>query len=136
MLIYETDSMSELSQKLIEELQTRSYRDIEDKAGVSRGAIEKIVRGQVTIPRLETLEKLATYWSLPLWRVVEMAGIDLGLPTAPDDLARQLTSLSLRLPEIEPIVHFLLKLHPEDLRGVVAYLQTIDRLRDGLKPNE
>lgn len=129
MLMQETDrAMSELSRKLAEELKTISYRDLEVRTGVSRGSLENIVREQnIEFPKLETLEKLATYWKFPLWRVIEMAGIDLGYPRSIDELGQQLMSLAHRLPEIEPIVQYLLKLYPEDLRGVIAYLEVLDR---------
>lgn len=132
MLMLETDrAMSELSRKLVDELKTQSYRDLEAKTGVSRGALEGIVREQIKeFPKLETLDKLAAYWKLPMWRVVEMAGIDLGLPRSIDETVQQLMSLAQRLPEIEPIVQYLLKLYPEDLRGVVAYLEALDRQRN------
>jgi transcriptional regulator with XRE-family HTH domain len=128
----ETDlAMSELSRKLNEELKTYSYRDLEIRTGVSRGSLEGIAREQITeFPKLETLDKLATYFKLPLWRVIEMAGIDLGMNRSISDTIEQLNSLARRMPEIEPIVMYLLKLYPEDLRGVVAYLETLDRMRN------
>lgn len=122
---------SELSRKLTEELRTKSYRDLEAATGVSRGSLEGIARDQITeFPKLETLDKLATYFKLPLWRVIEMAGIDLGLHRSVSDTIDQLNSLARRMPEIEPIVVYLLKLYPEDLRGVVAYLEALDRQRN------
>lgn len=122
---------SELSRRLNEELRTKSYRELEELTHVSRGSLEGIARDQITeYPKLETLDKLATYWKLPLWRVIEMTSIDLGLPRSIDETVQQLMSLSKRLPEIEPIVQYLLKLYPEDLRGVVAYLEVMDRQRN------
>jgi transcriptional regulator with XRE-family HTH domain len=122
---------TELWRKLNEELRLKSYREMEAATDVSRGALENIARGQNTdFPKLETLEKLATYWKLPLWRVIEMAGVNLGLPRSIDETVQQLSSLAKRLPEIEPIVQYLLKLYPEDLRGVVAYLEALDRSRN------
>lgn len=131
MITYRTEhAMSDLAEFLGRELKDSSYRDLEEKTKVSRGSLENIIGQQnKEFPKLETLEKIAKAYSLPLWRVIEMAGIELGLPGAPDDLARQLTSLGNRIPEIQPIVGFLLKLHPDDMRGVVAYLRTVDQLR-------
>lgn len=128
----ETDLvMSELSRKLNEELRAISYRDLEARTGVSRGSLEGIAREQITeFPKLETLDKLATYWKLPLWRVIEMSGIDLGMSRSVSDTIEQLNSLAQRMPEIEPIVVYLLRLYPEDLRGVVAYLEALDRTRN------
>jgi transcriptional regulator with XRE-family HTH domain len=132
MFMLETDrAMSELSRKIADELKQISYRDLEARTGVSRGSLEHIAREENTdFPKLETLEKLATYWKLPMWRVIEMAGVDLGLPRSVDELGQQLMSLASRLPEIEPIVQYLLKLYPDDLRGVVAYLESVDRQRN------
>lgn len=132
MLAYETDhAMSELSRKLNEELRTQSYRDLEEKIGVSRGTLEHLAKERnEEFPKLETLDKLAIYWKKPLWQVIEMAGIDLGLAKSVNDTIDQLNSLARRMPEIEPIVVYLLKLYPEDLRGVVAYLEALDRTRN------
>ncbi len=131
MAVDETVLMSELSRKLAKELETQSYRDLEGKIKVSRGTLEHLAKGRnKDAPELETLDKLATYWKLPLWRVIQMAGIDLGLPRSIDELGQQLMSLTKRMPEIEPIVQYLLKLYPEDLRGVVAYLESVDRQRN------
>src|SRR4051812_45612535 len=111
---------SDLAGFLAREVEQSSLRVVAAKTGVSKTAIDNIVKGKnVELPQLETLEKIATAYNLPLWRVVEMIGIDVGLPDTPDSLARRLTALSGHLPEIEPIVDYLLRLHPDDLRGVV-----------------
>lgn len=124
--------MSELSDFLGQKLKDSNYRDLEAKTKVSRGSLENIVKQENTkFPELETLEKIAIAYKIPLWRVIEMAGIELGLSQRLGDTASRLTSLADRMPEIEPIVGYLLKLHPDDLRGVVAYLETLDRLRGG-----
>lgn len=129
MLVYETDHiMSELSRKLAEELTTQTYRELEEKTHISHGTLEHLAKGRnEDFPKLETLDKLATYWKLPLWRVIEMAGVKLGYPQTMDELSVQLTSLAQRIPEIEPIVGYLLRLYPDDLRGVMAYLEALDR---------
>lgn len=110
--------------------QNWSLREAEEEMGVSRSALDNILKGKNQPPRLETLDKLALHFKLPLWRVIEMVDIDLGMPRSVSDMAQQLTSLAARMPEIEPIVAYLLKLYPNDLRGVIAYLETIDRLRN------
>lgn len=126
------EDMTALADFLTREVDNTSYREVEAKTKVSRGSLENIIgHNNKQPPKLETLEKIATAYELPLWRVIEMAGISLGLPASPNDLALQLTSLSIRLPEIEPIVTFLLRLHPDDLRGVVAYMEAVDQLRAG-----
>lgn len=137
--MYETEDQAmsnskqntELRRKLQEELKNKSLRDLESQTEVSRGSIDNIVRGEnVGYPTLETLDKLATYWGLPVWRVIEMAGIDLGMPRSADETALQLKSLMKRLPELELVVQALLTLYHEDVRGVVAYLEALDRQRN------
>lgn len=120
---------SDLARLIDGEMRDRkwSLRDAEEEVKVSRSALANILNGKNQPPTLDTLDKLATYFRLPLWRLIEMAGIDLGLTRSIDDTVQQLTSLVRRMPEIEPIVQYLLKLYPEDLRGVVAYLEAIDR---------
>jgi len=120
---------SDLAKLIAETLRDRNWslREADEEIGVSRSALGNIVNGKNQPPTLVTLDKLATYYRLPLWRVIEMAGIDLGLPRSIDETVQQLMSLAKRLPEIEPIVQYLLKLYPEDLRGVVAYLEVLDR---------
>lgn len=130
--------MTDLADMVSREIRDKgwSLREAEEHMKVSRSALGNMINDKDIVPAMETLEKLATYFKLPLWRVIEMAGIDLGLPRTPSDLAQQLTSLAGRMPEIEPIVGFLLKLYPDDLRGVVAYLETLDRLRGGDPPKD
>lgn len=123
--------MSELSDRLAAELRQKTYRDLEANTKISRSTLEHLAKGRNDEhPKLETLDKLATYWNLPLWRVIEMTGIDLGYSRSLEELSLQLLNLAKRLPEIEPIVQYLLKLYPEDLRGVVAYLESVDRQSD------
>lgn len=128
------ETMTELADLLKKELRDKgwSYRDAEEPMKLSRSVIGNIITGKKVdgepqTPKLETLDKLATYFKLPLWRVIEMTGVDLGLTRSIDETVQQLTSLVKRMPEIEPIVQYLLKLYPEDLRGVVAYLELLDR---------
>lgn len=123
-------AMPDLADFLGQKLKESSYRELEGVTRVSRGALENIInRDNTELPKLETLEKIAVAYHLPLWRIVEMAGADLDLPGDADMLARQLTGLAANLPEIDPIVEHLLSLHPDDLRGVVAYLEAVRRQR-------
>lgn len=124
--------MSDLATLIAEELRDKNWslRDAEEEIKVSRSALANILNGKDQIPTMETFDRLATYFRLPLWRVIQMHGIDLGMPTTINETVRQLTSLVERMPELEPIVDYLLNLYPEDLRGVVAYLRTLDQMRN------
>lgn len=121
--------MSDLATMLAEELRDKGWglREAEEEIKVSRSALANILNGKEQVPTMETFDKLATYFKLPLWRVIQMHGIELGLPSTVNETIRQLTSLVERMPELEPIVKYLLNLYPEDLRGVVAYLKLLDQ---------
>lgn len=64
-----------------------SLRDMESRTGVSKALLNNLINGKVVEPRLSTLVGIARAVDLPLGRVIELAGFDLGLPTSPDALA-------------------------------------------------
>jgi transcriptional regulator with XRE-family HTH domain len=122
---------TELARYLQAEVDRTSLRDVAAKTDVSKTAIDNIIKGNMTeLPKLETLDKFAAAYKMPLWKVIEMAGIDLGLSLSVSETIQRLGAVAERMPEFEPIVQYLLKLYPEDLRGVVAYLEALDRQRN------
>lgn len=109
-----------------------SLRDAEAQLGVSRAALSNILTNAEVTPRLDTLEQLATALNLPLWKMIELAGFDLDLTTTPEDKAARLLSLARRQPAYQPIVDHLLDLHPDDLEGVLVYLEAAELRRKRL----
>lgn len=100
-----------------------SLRSAEVETGVSKTALAHILEKPDVMPGLATLQKLADAFGLPLWRVIEMMGYDLGLkPTLKNDWER-ITSLTTAVPWLAPIAKTLLTLDPNDLEGVLAYLE-------------
>ena len=61
-----------------------TLRDMESRSGVSRTVLHGLCSGKEIEPRLSTLVCIARAVDLPLGRVIELAGFDLGLsPDAP-----------------------------------------------------
>lgn len=106
--------------------QGKTYRELEELTGIPDSTISKIINGKLKgLPELETLVKISVAFNLPLWRVVEMTGLDSGVSIAPDDQAKRVAALVKTYPVMNQIVDRLTKLHQSDLRGVLAYLEAI-----------
>jgi len=66
-------------------LERTSSRELATRTGISHTNIQRMARGdRKMLPEIETLQGIATAFELPLYRVMEMAGVDLGIP---DDAA-------------------------------------------------
>jgi transcriptional regulator with XRE-family HTH domain len=98
-------------------------RATERFTGVSKGSLHNLLENPDTIPELETLVKLSRAFELPLWRLIEMCGVDLGLSATPSDPVQRLAGLLESMPDMRPIANHLLSLHPEDIDGLLAYLE-------------
>jgi transcriptional regulator with XRE-family HTH domain len=113
-----------LADVLARELQTHSLRALEARTGVSHTAIARIAKGQLGgFPDIDTLQKLARALSLPLWRVLELAGVDLDLSTRNPHLVRQLESLITQSPRHREVFERLLAASEVELSAVQAYLE-------------
>lgn len=63
-------------------LKGNSLRDLEAKTGVSHTALKRIADSSLQgYPDLEILKKIAEAYGQPLWHVLEMASLGLGLIT-------------------------------------------------------
>lgn len=119
--------MTELGRFLERERQNSSYRTMEERIGVSRGALESLIKRDDYIPEIKTFQAIADYYNLPLWKIMDMAGIDIGMPDDPQVRTAQLMDLARRRPELQPVLDQLLYLDSEDLRPLLAYLRALDR---------
>jgi transcriptional regulator with XRE-family HTH domain len=106
-----------------------TYRDLEDKTGISRGALYDMQKGKTKTPKLETLYRISSALGIPLNRLLTIAGFP--VEPLPDNtaLAKHLAELGDALPWIAQIVDDLAKLTPDQKEGVVAYLEAIRRQR-------
>jgi hypothetical protein len=109
-----------------------SLQKLADEIGISKSGVVYILDNPDSIPKLETLVLIRKRFNMPLWRVVEMAGLPLDLPenVTPQQYAAALAQSS---PQLGVIINQLLALDPESLEGVLAYLegQRIARDRRG-----
>jgi transcriptional regulator with XRE-family HTH domain len=115
--------MKELIQFLTEQVNTSSLRDVEAKTGISYAAIQRIIKGNFkNKPEIETLEKLAQAYQLPLWRVLEMAGVALDLPDDAHALTRRFASLIQADPAFRHLVELLVSANLDTRTEISAYL--------------
>lgn len=106
-----------------------TYRELEDRTGVSRNALYEMQIGRTKTPKLETLYRISKGLGVPLNRLLTIAGYP--VDPLPDNaaLAKHLAELSDALPWIAQIIEDLAKLTPDQKEGVVAYLEAIRRQR-------
>jgi transcriptional regulator with XRE-family HTH domain len=103
-----------------------SYRQIEERTKVSRGAIEKIVKSRNSgLPTLETLQGIATGYTLPLWEVIQMAGVDLDLPSETE--TARLMAYASSSPELWDLLREVLDLPEHQRRQAIRYIQVLIR---------
>jgi transcriptional regulator with XRE-family HTH domain len=116
-----------------------SVSDLEAQTGVSRGALRNLLENDDAVPTLGTLRRLATRFEMPLLRMVELAGFDLGTPhTLPPGAIEKIIELAQAMPELREALEHLVDLPPDEIAGVLAYLEALKRRRDaaGLGPGE
>ena len=93
------------------------------KTGVAYTALQAIIDETTAAPKLETMVKFSQTFKLPLWRIVEMAGFDLGLEHSNATQAQRLASLLNQMPEFRPVVDELLEMNPDDFEGMLRHLE-------------
>jgi len=82
-----------------------------------------MARGQLkNSPEIETLQRLARAFNLPLWRIMEMAGVDLELPDNFTTDMQRVISLAERQASFSDIVRKLATVSPKDLDAVRQFL--------------
>lgn len=113
-----------LAQFLTRERAGNSLRDLEAKTGVSHTALQRIATGSLQgYPDLETLEKIAEAYGQPLWRVLEMAGLDLGLTARERPLVTCVASLVEREPRFRQLFERMIDAKREEIEAVIIYLE-------------
>ena len=126
--------MAQLADFLAHQMQVQNWslQRLADEIGISKSGVVYILENPDSVPKLETLVLIRKRFNMPLWRVVEMAGLPLDLPEniTPQQYAEALSQSS---PQLGVIIDQLLKLDPGSLEGVLAYLegQRIARDRRG-----
>src|SRR5579859_389667 len=122
-----TPMATQLAQFLAGQMHGRQWgvRDAAAFTHVSKSTIWNILRDQA-VPTLDVLEKLAGAFDVPLWKMIEMAGVHLQLPATPSAQAQRLTALLEHEPAYQPLIDRLLALQVDDLAGVLAYIEALE----------
>ena len=120
---------NELTRRLAEAVDNSSFRQVATASGVSRKSIENIVYGIIIgHPELSTLSKFAEYLEVPVWRVQEMIGMDVELPSRDDD-AKRLSQMVTTRPDLAPLLPYLAELNADETRSLRAFLESLRVLR-------
>jgi transcriptional regulator with XRE-family HTH domain len=130
-----------LAEFLQREMDRRKWSvvDLEAQTGVSRGALRNILKNKDAVPTIGTLRRLAIRFEMPLLRMVELAGFDLGTPDSlPKGRTARIIALDQAMPELHEALEHLVDRSPDEMAGVLAYLEALKRRRDaaGLGPGE
>jgi transcriptional regulator with XRE-family HTH domain len=132
-----------LAELLTREMEKRNWslRDAEAHTGVSRNALDNILKKAGVIPTVETLHRLGVAFGLPLWRMTELAGFASGVVPnehTPNGRIARVVALSRAMPQLSELLDRVLELPPGEMEGVLAYLEALERRRDaaGLAPGE
>lgn len=122
--------LMDLAEFLDQEVKQTSYRDVEAKTGVSRGALENIIkRTNTEPPGLETLTRISVAYNRPLWEVVQMV-VDLELPQTPTELGERMAAIVERHPTLARHIARLQRLadtNPDFVQGVILAIEAVDR---------
>lgn len=125
-----------LAEFLQREMERRgwSQRDVTIQTGVARTSISNILENPDAVPTVETLVRFSQTFSIPLWRLLEIAGFDPGVPNdTPQGITARIAALAAQLPEYRDILYRLGEIDPRDATGVLAYLEILLR---GRPPDE
>jgi transcriptional regulator with XRE-family HTH domain len=123
--------MSKLAEYLQAQLRQRNWtlRIAEEQTQMSRETLSRIMRGDERAPRLDTLQQVAEGFDLPLWRVIELAGYDIGIQSSPATQAARLEVISRAMPHLAPLLDRLLEASPDDLDAILVYLEALQMRR-------
>ena len=90
-----------------------SWRRLAAEAGVSHAALSALRTGKAERPSMETCYRLATFLRADVWRVLRLAGHEVGEERAVD----------VGDPELDLMVHGLLELEPEERELVKEFVR-------------
>lgn len=107
-----------------------SYRDFEELANISRSTISAIINGKKA--DLDILVKISKALNVPLWRIMELAGYDLGVGQTADIINQRIVSLIAAVPELGPLLDELAAGDRGDIVAVLAYLESQRSVRQRL----
>jgi transcriptional regulator with XRE-family HTH domain len=112
-----------LAQLLRRELQTTSLRDLHAKTGLAPRLLRSLARGRAQEPPdIQTLQRLAKAFQLPLWCVLEMAGVELEQTFTQSAFAFYVAEQIEEQPLLRQLYERLVNADDEELAALLAYL--------------
>lgn len=107
-----------------------SWRELGRRIGKTRSPFDNLKKNADAIPELDTLRRLSEVFETPLWRVVDIAsGGASGVAGSISPDADRASALVRSMPDMADLVLKAMDLPKEDRRGVLAYLEVVDRRR-------
>lgn len=120
----------DLATFLDREVKRTSYRDVEQRTGVSRGALENIInKTNKDLPTIETLTRIAQAYDRKLWEVVQMV-VELELPQTPTERGQRMAAIVDRQPALAGLVDRLQALYdskPDFVDGMILAIEAMER---------
>lgn len=101
-----------------------TLRDMEQRSQVSKSVLNSLINGKEHEPRLSTLQGIARAVQLPLWRIIELAGVSLELPNEPSYEAERLALMAQKSKIFSQLWPKLLYAHEAKLYNVLNYLES------------
>lgn len=113
---------SGLSLFLLAEIERREWTQarLAEEAGITPGALSKLIRNPDQDPDLETLDKLALGLKIPLVKLITAAGYNPG-DYRPYPQTEQIAMLLEEVPALRDLHEAVVSLPPDDLQAVLAY---------------
>ncbi len=118
---------TELARLLAREVEREGLRALARKWDLASTTLDRLARGEHrNLPEIETLQKIAIGVGLPLFRIVEMSGVNLNLPQTADERARRLAAVAQTSAPMADLVDRLLQATADDTNfvdGVLSYVE-------------
>jgi transcriptional regulator with XRE-family HTH domain len=110
--------MNDLTSALRKYKEEHNYtlHQMEEKFGVGKSSLHQILNGETETPRLTTLKKIAETLELPLWKVIRMAGFNLGFEEM--ELLRLEAEQN---PDLKLLLELLGEISEEDRDAILEY---------------
>lgn len=100
-----------------------TLRDMAERASISKTSLHDILSNTEREPRISTLSGLSKAVGLPLWRIFEMAGVDLGLSDDSTTEAKQIASLFTNNEQFRELVNAAARADIEGVDAVLKYFK-------------
>lgn len=122
---------SELAPWLDRQMRIKGWglRAAERETGISKGAIDNILKNSDAIPNVDTLARLSSVFGVPFDRLVEMCGFSVPNYEDASGLAAAITRLAETQPDLRPALGRIAELRPGEVAGLVAYLDALEAQR-------